>query len=124
MKENKIHQKAVEYILAITDNEIKNLTANDVAAAINKNIFLLSKTFKKVQKISLSEFIKREKIQRAFYILNTDRKISIIDLSERLGFAAPGQFEKEFQDYFCINPGDYQKIRKKTNNQVFTIALR
>lgn len=109
-----IAEEAVSYILAMEDGQIKNLKPGDVAAAINKNLMLLSWIFRIFLRISPGKYILREKLYRAFFSIEADSDISVQKLSERLGFAGVTHFEREFENYYCITPGRYRKLMRKS----------
>jgi AraC-like DNA-binding protein len=113
LKKRTIAERAVEEILSTSNEGIKNLDSKEIAAVLKVNKILLSRLFRKDQKMSITGFIQREKIHRAFFIIEKDFSISIPELSERLGFGSPGQFEKAFFDYFCVLPGKYQALKKE-----------
>jgi YesN/AraC family two-component response regulator len=106
-------EKAAEFILKMEDEKIRFLAAKDVAKRLNKNLILLSPVFFLFQKISLSKYIIREKIYRAYFILEKDQEIPAKNLSERLGFVSPQVFKDEFEKFFCVKPEMYQKIKKE-----------
>lgn len=110
---------AVVYILSLTDKELRSLQLKDVARAVQTGSIFLSKVFKNTLRISLAEFIKREKLNRAFYTLEKERNIRVKDLANRLGFPGLHHFEQEFENYFLIDPGSYKELvgkRKKQQN--------
>lgn len=117
LHKSSIAERAVSLILSISNEGIKHLKIDDIAEALNKNKKWLALIFKREQKISIPAFIRREKLHRAFYILDKDFSISIPDLSEKLGFISPSQFEKAFDEYHCILPGKYQAIKKEFKNR-------
>lgn len=117
MKKGIVTEKAVEFILTRSDEDIRDLKAKDVADALNTNLLLLSRAFERFQKISLSKFILREKLHRAYFILREDQDISIPELSRRLGFDATDQFEELFENYICVKPRQFQQILKQKNKK-------
>ena len=112
-------EKAIAYIIPLKDEEIRNLTAGDVAAAIQTGLDELAPVFEKDQKISIPGFIKREKVYRAYFALNKGIDIAVPELSERLGFASVAEFEEAFETYILVKPGKYKEIvRKKMNGDL------
>ena len=109
-------ERAVEYILSMGDETIGNLTAADVAAKVEKNLRFFSLVFVIVQKISIANFIHREKLHRAYYILENDYDISILKLAENLGFTEAEVFEAEFEKYYAITPVKFQDLREKNRD--------
>ena len=106
-------ERAVAYIFSLRNEEIRILTAEDLAAAIQTGLNELAPVFEKDQKISIPGFIKREKVYRAYFILHKGIDISIPELSERLGFASTAEFEEAFETYILVKPGKYKEIVRK-----------
>ena len=112
-KKESLVEQAVAYIIPLKDEDIRNLTAGGVAAAIQTDLKQLAPAFEKDQKISIPGFIEREKLYRAYFALNKGIDIAIPELSERLGFASVAEFEKEFENYIFVKPDKYKKFVKK-----------
>jgi len=109
-------QRAVDLILTMTEKEIKDLKPEDVAKAVNIDIDKLSRLFKKKQKMSLSAFIRREKLHTAYFIIEKNQDVLIPELSKRLGFKTPRIFENHFKKYYAALPGKFKecvKIRQR-----------
>jgi AraC-like DNA-binding protein len=106
----KMTDSAVVYILNLPDEGMKNLSDEKVAAAVCINKASLSKAFRHTLRISLTGFIKRERLYRALFTLETEPQMKINDLADRLGFSLNGGFEKEFEAFFLITPQKYKKL--------------
>ena len=115
-KKDRLAEQAAAYILSLNDETIRTLTAADVAAKVNMNLIFLSFIFKIAQKISIANFILREKLHRAFFILDKNRDISILELAKILGFAEAEIFEAEFEKYYAIKPILFQELREKNRD--------
>lgn len=106
-------ESAVKYIESIPDEMIGTLTAEDVAAELDTNLEQLSIICKKVKKITLPGFIRRERLHRAFFNLDDRRITSIPQLSKLLKFASVKKFEKEFEKYYGLPPTRFQELKEK-----------
>ena len=111
-KKRKISDKAVEYILTLKLEQLRDLKVGKIAEDIDTNRSYLSRRFKIDQKISLSDFILREKIHRAIFILEKNQKKSIPELSMELGFLKVEDFAVEFERCMAIKPERYKYIKK------------
>ncbi len=115
MKKRKVTDRAVEFILTRRPKELKNLKVLDIAEMIGINRAYLSRRFKYDQRISLSNFILREKIYRAIFILKEDGEKSIEELSRELGFMNVEDFDNEFEKHLAISPGKFRDLSKGAN---------
>ena len=111
MLKKNISDRAVEFILTRRIEELKNLTVEKIAQRIGVNRFYLSLSFLIGRKISLPNFILREKMHEAFFILEKDQRIPLDELSRKLGFMRFEDFNMEFEKYFAISPGRFRDIR-------------
>lgn len=111
MPKKNISDMAVEFILTRRIEELKSLTVEEIARNIGVNRLFLSLSFFVGRKISLSNFILREKMHEAFFILEKDHRIPLDELSRKLGFIRCEDFNMEFEKYFAISPGKFRAIR-------------
>jgi AraC-like DNA-binding protein len=112
MKERDISEKAVEFILSRKTDELGKLTEEKIAQSIGTKISNLSCSFKVDQKITIPDFILREKLYRAYLILREGSKKTIAELSDELGFVKVEDFNIEFENYFAITPKNYKDLRR------------
>jgi AraC-like DNA-binding protein len=112
----KITSQAVDYILTRKNEELGNLDVENVAKGIGADRSYLSRNFKIEQEISLNDFILREKIYRAVFLLEKSHDISIEELSNKLGFRKVEDFVKEFSSIIAIEPDKYRNLRKAATN--------
>ncbi len=112
MKREKVSERAVGIILTCRDEELSTLRGKDIAEVMGIHPVYLSQRFKIDQKISLSQFINREKIYRAIFILDRDHEISVETLARRLGFPGVENFVNKFESILPIKPEKYQELAK------------
>lgn len=113
MRKKKNSERVVEFILTRKIEDLKDLTVGKVAKSIGVNRFYLSLKFIIDQKITLPKFILREKMHEAYFILEENKKRSVDELSEELGFSKVEDFNIEFEKYFAIAPKKYRDLREK-----------
>jgi len=74
----------------------------------------LSKLFKQMTHLSLSQYIYQQRIQKAAELLkNTDDKIYRV--GERVGYPNTNWFIKKFKDYYHLTPQEYRDKRLRGN---------
>lgn len=114
MRKEKIVESAAEFILTRDTEELANLTEEKVAKCIGVNRIHLSRRFKSDRDMTISNFIIREKIWRAYYILSKDNTKKIDELSIELGFQKVEDFNIKFENFLAIKPKDFQDIKEKS----------
>jgi AraC-like DNA-binding protein len=103
-----LSDKAVEYVLTRKLNELKRLTADSIASAVQVNLSFLLREFEQDQDISLDDFLVREKIHTAIFLIEKDREITDDQLASRLGFTSVNQFIDAFESYIFVTPDKYR----------------
>jgi len=110
MLRKKISERAVEFILTRQNDDLKHLTLQKVAQHIGVNRLLLHFNFIIDLKTTLPNYILRQKMHEAFFILVKDKEKSIDELAKELGFFSVEDFCVEFEKYFAIDPGKFQML--------------
>jgi YesN/AraC family two-component response regulator len=112
-----IPEMVVEYVITCSERELKRFDISAIAEEFEISVEELSALFLKARKISIAEFVNREKLNRAYFFIESGRDVSIPWIAERLGYSSCASFEKEYEAFFLINPGKFQKIVKQRKKQ-------
>lgn len=102
---SKIIQNAITYIEQHYHSDIKLEQLADYCH-ISKNY--LSSLFHKEVKLSLSDYLKRFRIDKACNLLS-NKNLSILEISERCGFQSSDYFSKVFREIKNETPTQYRK---------------
>lgn len=102
--DNLIINKIIRYLYVHIESS-PSLT--DIAKSLNSSVGYLSSCFKKTIGISIMEYFKKIKIDRAkALLLNTDK--SIVEISTLLGFCDQANFSRNFKKIVGITPTKYR----------------
>lgn len=102
------YSKAILLCIDYIYNHIhERITVNELAEYTNLSSSHLSKLFKKEVGISISEYIREEKINTAQNLLNYS-ELSLIEIANYLGFASQSHFIQTFEKYMGITPKKYR----------------
>jgi AraC-like DNA-binding protein len=101
--------KCIDYIY---DNLNSNLSINEIAEELELNPTYLSKLFSKETGMSLSAYIKEEKLRAAAYMLEYS-SFSIGDISEYFCFSSQSHFTNAFQKQYNITPKKFRDLHCK-----------
>lgn len=118
MMTQEISMRVAEFILTRNMEELANLKEIQIAESIGVDSFDCSYCFKTEKQMAISEYILREKIYRAYFILRKDAEISVEKLSNDLGFEKVEDFNFEFERYFAISPKNYQNLDHKIHSSL------
>lgn len=97
--------KAIDYICRCRTDKI---TADSVSEAISMNRSYLSTLFKKETGVSISDYIRSEKINAAANMLKYS-DISCAQIAEYFGFSSQSHFIKCFRKCYGCTPAIYRK---------------
>ena len=116
-----VADRAVEYILSRKLEELGSLTEEEIAQEVGVSLPYLLRNFKKNQNISLKNFITREKIHTAIFLLEKQKDLTIEDLAGKLGFPKINQFYDAFCGFIAVDPLTY-KVLKRQNSPPLQIS--
>ncbi len=89
----------------------RNFSLTDVAEIVNKDPSYVSRRFKKYMGMTVTEFVRRQKIKEAQYLIRTSKK-SFADIAEELGFPNRSYFQRVYKQVMGEPPGSTRN--KKT----------
>jgi two-component system response regulator YesN len=119
MRKSNISDRVVEYVLNCSTKDFQTLTVSELARIFGVNRCYLSRKFKGDKDFTLCEFLAREKLFRAVGILKKDSRLTIKDLSEKLGFANSNYFIRIFKRHFGTSPGRYREwVNRKLTRKI------
>lgn len=96
----------------IIDNNIESTPSiKELAENLNTSIYKLQKGFKNITGNTVYEYIKLSKLKRAKYLLKNS-SMSIIEISNEIGYENPSKFSKVFKNYNNITPLKYRNSTK------------
>mgnify|MGYP004594679783 CR=1 FL=1 len=97
--------KMIDYIENNLDNEID---FSELSKITNINIFILERIFMFLTNMTLTEYIKKRRLSKAFEdIRNTNSKI--IDIAFKYQYNSASSFNRAFKQLFNITPTECRK---------------
>ena len=112
MKKRKLSDRAAEFIVSLNDEELAALKVDALAVSLGVNPSYLSRKFKSDKEMSLNEFITGEKMHRSAILLSKNKKVQVVSLAKRTGFARADYFVILFKNYFGIHPKKYGQLKR------------
>lgn len=85
----------------------EKLRIADIAAQVGYAEYYFSKKFKKEMGISVKDYIKKVKVERAKIMLRSET-MSIQEISEELSFGTQSYFAETFHKFTGLTPGEYR----------------
>lgn len=98
--------KCVDYIQANLQQELR---LESIAEYLNMNPTYLSRLFKKEMDVSISAYIKTERLKTAAHLLQYSN-YSISEISEYLNFSSQSHFTSSFQELYGLTPKKYRDL--------------
>ncbi|MBQ5591284.1 MAG: helix-turn-helix transcriptional regulator [Clostridia bacterium] len=99
----KVIQSALEYI----SNNYVDITAEELAEYCNLSYSYFSRTFKKIMRMSFSQYLNNYRINKAEQLLcSTDK--SVEQIAQEIGFSTSSYFIQQFKSQKNISPKQYR----------------
>lgn len=111
MRTSKPITKCVEYIYSHIKERI---TIEELAEHLEISASYLSRQFKEELGISVSDYIREKKIERAQNILKYSDD-SLVDIANQLSFSSQSHFIQTFKKYVGMTPKKYRDLYYNTN---------
>ena len=115
MNNENLSEQVQQHVMTVTDEEFAELSVSILANLFNIDRFKLSRQFKRQTSITLEDFLCKEKMTRAAFLLSYYRDIKVKEVSKRIGYCNCDYFIRKFRQYYGIVPGKYKKYKTKNN---------
>lgn len=113
-KESVISKPIVQCIDYVYKHIHNRITVNDLADYTGLSVSYLSRLFKKELGVSVSDYIREKKIERAQNLLRYSN-YSFIEISNYLAFSSQSHFIQTFEKYVGLTPKKYRDKYYRTN---------
>ena len=102
-------------ILEIVKNEYPNpmLNVSAIADKLGKNVDYISRVFKQTTTIGLLDYIHHMRVKAAKELLLNQPSLSVVQISQRVGYFGADSFIRSFKRIEGITPGRYRTQNQK-----------
>ncbi|UCH93510.1 MAG: helix-turn-helix transcriptional regulator [Candidatus Aminicenantes bacterium] len=111
-----VYDQVAAHVMSVSDEEFANLSVAGLAYSFKINRYKLSRQFKRQTDMTLEEFLFKEKMARAAFLLKTFDQITVKEVSQRIGFCTCDYFIRKFRQYYGVAPGRYKEFKIKKEN--------
>lgn len=112
-KQDELCDDAMAVILTRKLEALGTLTIESIAETLDVSPSYLARSFRNRREFSLREYLMREKMIRAVLLLSGERRLTIKELSARIGFLSVEYFSQTFKKYLGVSPNLYRKCKRK-----------
>ncbi|GKX29677.1 AraC family transcriptional regulator [Vallitalea longa] len=102
----------------IEKNLEEDLTIDELARIASFSRFHFQRIYKQMTGESLYSYIKRLRLERAAFILDTNKNRSIQDISLSLGYANQASFAKAFKNTYGVSASSYRNSNKSYRDTI------
>ncbi|NEZ49576.1 helix-turn-helix transcriptional regulator [Clostridium botulinum] len=95
----------------IDENLQDTPSVKEIAIELETSLYKLQQAFKHITGDTVYEYIKRIKMEKAKKLLR-DTEMSIMEITNEVGYENPSKFAALFKNYNNITPLKYRKLRK------------
>jgi two-component system response regulator YesN len=111
MENKNIFDQVLQYVMTVTDEEFAGLSVGTLAHSFNIDRCKLSRQFKHHTGLTLEDFLFKEKMTRAAFLLKGQKDIKVKEVSKKIGFCTSDYFIRRFREYYGIVPGRYRALK-------------
>ena len=109
-----MNQKIFQISKYLSDNLKNPPTKELLCEKFSISDYALRKGFKKLFRLNIGEYGRREKLKTAVNLLcRTENSISLV--GESVGFRNPSRFAEAFRNQYVVNPFQFKKIIKNSS---------
>ncbi len=108
--------KAVRYIDAHLNEEI---SIADLAAVAHFSIFHFQRIYKALQGETPYETIKRQRLEKAVFLLKYYPELAVREVATRCGFPTIENFSRQFKARFNTSPSAFKKDKALQNSRIY-----
>lgn len=108
---NDVSNQVARHVMSVTDKEFTGLSVAILAHSFKIHRSKLSRQFKRQTGMTLENFLFKEKMGRAAFLLLTHGDITVKEVSARVGFCTSDYFIRKFREYYGIVPGRYKAFK-------------
>jgi len=112
MTKKRITDRVVERVIKCKTSDLADLNVSAIARYLNVTVSHLSRAFKNSMKICLHEYIQREKIKRACFLLMQNHRLTVKEVSRIMDFCSCDYFIRVFKKHIGTTPGKFRKMGK------------
>jgi AraC-like DNA-binding protein len=106
-----VREKVFEIVRYINENYYESLTLPTISAQFYISPYYLSRIFKETTGFTFVEYLTSIRVKQAQKLLR-ETKLSVTEISEKVGFGSITQFGRKFKDITKISPLNYRRIRR------------
>ena len=111
MENKDIFDQVLRYVMTVTDEEFAAISVGTLAHLFNVERSKLTRQFKRQTGMTLEDFIFKEKMTRAAFLLKDQKDIKVKEVSKMIGFCTSDYFIRRFREYYGIVPGRYKALK-------------
>lgn len=111
MENTNVSDQVMQHVMAVTDKDFSAMSVSTLAYFFKINRFTLTRQFKRQTGMTLEDFLLKEKMTRAAFLLRAYKNITVKEISEKIGFCTCNYFIRCFRQYYGIAPGRYRGLK-------------
>jgi len=108
-----VYERVLHHVITLPDEKFSLLSVGTLAYSFGINRYKLLREFKRSTQMTLEDFLFREKMSRASFLLRTGKNMRVKDVSEIIGFCTCGYFIKKFKEFYGLQPGKYKALKSR-----------
>jgi AraC family transcriptional regulator len=115
--------RAIDYVVS---NLAHSLTLEEVSKAAGFSSFHFHRVFKAFLGETLSQFVKRQRLERALFLMSHAPRQSLTDVAMECGFSSSSDFSRSFKQHYGLPPStfDIEAFRSSRREELERVLAR
>lgn len=109
---NNFAERVVRFVLSRNDNDLGQLTVENISNKLNISLSHMYYAFKTQKKIAPRKFLVMAKMYRAASLIQENDLLTIKSIAKKMGFSSCDYFNKLFKEHFGTTPGKFREYKK------------
>jgi two-component system response regulator YesN len=102
-----VQKKAIDFIY--TNYNDSELSLNTIAKQLHVSESYLTRIIKNKTNMSFSDLLTKIRMEKAISLLLSNSNLTVLEISDRIGYKSQHYFSKVFKAYTGMTPTDYKK---------------
>lgn len=114
---NSVKSYLIDKIHYSKDSEFKLNISEELAKHLRKDYSTISRTYSKVEKNTIEQFIKAQKIERVKELISYDQ-LNLSEIAYEVGYSNVSHLSNQFKGYVGMSPSEFKKLNEKPRSNL------
>jgi len=114
---NSVKSFLIEKIHYSKETDSKLNLSEELSRQLKKDYSTISRTFSKIEKSTIEQFVKAQKIERVKELISYDQ-LNLSEIAYEVGYGSISHLSNQFKDQVGMSPSEFKKLNEKPRNSL------